>query len=213
MCGVAACQINGVFADIGCAEKRPWYHPVATQPHSVDGWISLVKTCSLMILGKKMWFVFYSMSQPIRSSMGLVYEYLHFFHENQAFFWIGGFIPLPWMVIHALDFSVFFRPPTEPTPPPGFFVSPSAIVYLLMINVRGAQVPKFFSWFQGLAKWWKIGMCFFQVGPYGRYKWGQKSPINDLYKWIAGVITPYNNNPCKWSSFTLLAYRRNAHRK
>ena len=98
-------------------------------------------------------------------------------------------------------------------PPPGFFVSPSAIVYLLMINVRGAQVPKFFSWFQCLAKWWKIGMCFFQVGPYGRYKWGQKSPINDLYKWIAGVITPYNNNPCKWSSFTLLAYRRNAHRK
>lgn len=179
MCGVAACQINGVFADIGCAEKRPWYHPVATQPHSVDGWISLVKNMFFDDLRQKdvIRILQYVTTHTIIHGTG-IWISTCFFHENQAFFWIGGFIPLPWMVIHALDFSVFFRPPTEPTPPR--FVSPSAIVYLLMINVRGAQVPKFFSWFQGLAKWWKIGMCFFQVGPYGRYKWGQKSPINDL---------------------------------
>lgn len=165
MCGVAACQINGVFADIGCAEKRPWYHPVATQPHSVDGWISLVKTCSLMILGKKMWFVFYSMSQPIRSSMGLVYEYLHFFHENQAFFWIGGFIPLPWMVIHALDFSVFFRPPTEPTPPPRFLCQ--SICHSLPADDKcqgcpGAQVFFLISRPRKMVKDWDV---FFSGGP------------------------------------------------
>lgn len=159
-----------------------------------------------------MWFIFL-MSQPIRSSMGLVYEYLHVFSWKPSIFLDRGFYTTPMDGDSCAWLFCFLSATNRTDPPPGFFVSPSAIVYLLMINVRGAQVPKFFSWFQGLAKWWKIGMCFFQVGPYGRYKWGQKSPINDLYKWIAGVITPYNNNPCKWSSFTLLAYRRNAHRK
>lgn len=118
MCGVAACQINGVFADIGCAEKRPWYHPVATQPHSVDGWISLVKNMFFDDLRQKdvIRILQYVTTHTIIHGTG-IWISTCFFHENQAFFWIGGFIPLPWMVIHALDFSVFFRPPTEPTPP------------------------------------------------------------------------------------------------
>lgn len=212
MCGVAACQINGFFADMGCAEKRPWYHPVATQPHSVDGWISLVKTCSLMILAQKdVIHIFNVTTHTIIHGTG-IWISACFFMKTKHFSGSGVlYHSHGWWFMRLTFLFSFGHQPNRP--PPGFFVSPSAIVYLLMINVRGAQVPKFFSWFQGLAKWWKIGMCFFQVGPYGRYKWGQKSPINDLYKWIAGVITPYNNNPCKWSSFTLLAYRRNAHRK
>ena len=184
MCGVAACQINGVFADIGCTEKRPWYHPVATQSHSVDGWISLEKTCSLMILGKKMWFVFYVTTHTIIHGTGKwISTFL--FHENQAFFWIGGFIPLPWMVVlHALDFSFGHQPNR---PPPGFFVSPFCHSLPADDKCQGAQVPNNFLE-KGLAKWWKIGMFFFSGGPLlCSYKWAY-IPYKGPYKWITGVL-------------------------